>query len=135
MLESFNPIHWILIGYVLGFSSLAIILTLALNRKPKASLPLESECPDEVEPAAGFDMRQCRPGDRLLTAHGEIVTYTGPSGRILRDEYPHLIRYPDGSEGSRTDDGHVYANKRESEDEDIVGFAPERGIPVEEVKP
>jgi hypothetical protein len=65
------------------------------------------------------DLRTCKPGDKLLTVHGNILTYVGPNEHG-GDLYPHLIRYPHGGFGSRTDDGHVYINDRRTEDEDII---------------
>jgi hypothetical protein len=71
-------------------------------------------CPGDPHPCV--DMTTCQPGDRLRTRHGEIVTYVG-----RRDgAYPHEIRYANGSSGTRTDDGHVYAIARLPEyDHDI----------------
>lgn len=51
------------------------------------------------------DLRQCKPGDKLLTQHGTILEYVGPNKKYFREEYPHSVRYPDGATGSRTDNG------------------------------
>lgn len=66
------------------------------------------------------DLRQCKPGDRLLTKHGTILEYVGPNDTQYPTDYPHLIKYPNGSFGSRTDNGQVFVILRLPEDEDIV---------------
>lgn len=64
------------------------------------------------------DLSICKAGDKLLTKHGTILTYVGA---LPEDNYyDHLITYPNGSEGTRTNDGFVYRNIRKPEDEDIV---------------
>jgi hypothetical protein len=64
------------------------------------------------------DLRNCKPGDKLLTVHGTILEYVGP----LPEEhfYDHEVKYPDGSAGTRTHNGQVFRNKRMFEDEDIA---------------
>ena len=62
------------------------------------------------------DLRTCKPGTRLLSKHGMVLTYVGP----IHGPYPHEVRYPDGSRGTRTDDGHAYRLNRKPEDHDIV---------------
>lgn len=74
-----------------------------------------------------FNMKQCKPGDKLISCHGLILTYVGPS---TSDRYPHKVKYPDeiyekNSYGTRTDEGYVFVVNRLPEDHDIVGFAPE----------
>ena len=66
------------------------------------------------------DLRQCKAGDKLLTKHGTILTYVGPNDSPYPTEYPHLIMYPSGGFGSRTDNGQVFVQARRPEDEDIV---------------
>ena len=70
-----------------------------------------------------FDMNRCKPGDKLISEHGTIVTYVE---KISEHTYPHKVKYPDGSEGSRCDDGFVFKNFRMECDENIVGFAKEK---------
>jgi len=66
-------------------------------------------------------MNQCKPGDKLLSFRGTIFTY---GGKTHPYPYPHLVFYPDGHEGTRTDDGQVFSKNKLPEDEDIVSFAP-----------
>ena len=63
------------------------------------------------------DLRKCKPGDKLLSKHGNVLEYVEykPS-----NTYPHFIKYPDGSLGTRLDNGWVFGKKRMEEDEDIV---------------
>lgn len=63
------------------------------------------------------DLRTCKPGDKLRSKHGVILTYVDywPD-----DHFPHEVAYPDGSWGSRTDDGFVFHKNRLPEDHDIV---------------
>jgi hypothetical protein len=68
-----------------------------------------------------IDLRKCVPGQKLRTKHGTILEYLGPSDSL---SYPHLIRYPNGSEGTRCDDGFTYKFKRMDEDEDVVEILP-----------
>ena len=73
-----------------------------------------------------FDMNQCKPGDKLISVHGMILEYVGHDGSC---HYPHIVKYPNGSTGSRCDDGFVFYNKRLPEDENIIGFAPKDATP------
>lgn len=68
-----------------------------------------------------FDMKKCRPGDRLITVHGLLLEYVK---HRPNDIFPHLVEYTDGSkgQGTRTDEGFVFRKKRLPEDEDIVCF-------------
>lgn len=67
---------------------------------------------------APVDLRTCKPGDRLLSRHGMILTYVKP---LPHDAYmEHEVRYPDGSKGTRTNDGFVFRTKRLLEDHDII---------------
>ena len=65
-----------------------------------------------------IDLRDCEPGDKLKSIHGTILTYVGTAERWTN--YDHEVRYPDGSLGTRTHEGHTYRNKRQPEDEDIA---------------
>ena len=68
------------------------------------------------------DLRTCKPGDKLRSTHGMILTYVGP---IPKNDYmDHEVRYPDGSHGTRTHDGFVYRYKRLPEDHDIAEILP-----------
>lgn len=201
-------VHAFIGGFICGFASLAVIITLALRAAGRVELAVENGCPDEVEPmgegapaepvdmpgeappvmasreprpeeiaaartvvkeggcasvhcgdcpylcdgpasgtiennplvveaarawlashgipveeAEGFDMNQCKPGDRLISKHGAVCIYLDKKGPA---KWPHRIRFVDDKlgEGSRTDDGHVFARHRIPEDHDIIGFAP-----------
>ena len=67
-----------------------------------------------------IDLRECKPGDILLSKHGYIFIYVGPN--INNTYYPHEVKYPNGSRGTRTDEGFTYMNPemRLEMDEDIV---------------
>jgi hypothetical protein len=71
-----------------------------------------------------IDLRNCRAGQKLISKHGVILTYVGPTKE--GNYYDHIVKYPDGSLGSRIHDGHVYRNedKRLPEDHDIVEILP-----------
>ena len=73
-----------------------------------------------------FDMNQCKSGDKLISCHGWIFTYVGIDERFA--PYRHMVKYSDGSDGSRVDDGSVYINNKLPTDHDIVGFAPDSVI-------
>ena len=64
-----------------------------------------------------IDLNTCKEGDRLLSCHGEILTYVG---KTREEPFPHEIRYADGSAGSRSDDGQTYLNNKLPTDHDIV---------------
>jgi hypothetical protein len=66
------------------------------------------------------DLRKCKPGDKLKSSHGLILTYVGPLP--AGSYYDHDVRYPDGSAGTRMNDGFVFRNesKRLPADHDIV---------------
>ena len=71
----------------------------------------------------GIDLRNCKPGDKLLSKHGLLLEYVGP---LLEEDYfDHAVKYPNispyfGSSGTRTHDGFVFRKKRLEEDHDIV---------------
>jgi len=66
------------------------------------------------------DLNTCKPGDKLLSSQGEILTYIQrlPEGNY----YDHEVEYASGSRGTRINDGHVFRNesKRLPIDHDIV---------------
>ena len=69
------------------------------------------------------DLRDCKPGDKLLSKHGLMLTYV----RALPEEnyMDHEVRYPNispyfGGTGTRTHDGFVMRRKRLPEDHDVV---------------
>ena len=70
------------------------------------------------------DLRECKTGDRLVSKHGVVLEYVSP----LEDEndYDHLVKYPNGSGGTRIHSGHVFRNPgiRLFEDHDIVQVIP-----------
>jgi len=67
-----------------------------------------------------IDLNNCKPGDKLLSVHGMVLTYIRklPEGSY----YDHEVEYPNGSRGTRINDGHVYRNvdKRLPIDHDII---------------
>lgn len=66
-----------------------------------------------------IDLSKCKKGQKLLSSHGEILTYIEPCPE--QDYYDHLVRYANGSKGTRTNDGFVFRNKRDPKtDHDIV---------------
>jgi hypothetical protein len=78
---------------------------------------------------APIDLRTCRPGQKLRSKHGLILTYVGPTPD--GNYYDHVVKYPDDGYGgdclgTRIHDGHVYRNpdKRLPEDHDIVEILP-----------
>ena len=64
------------------------------------------------------DLRDCKPGDKLLSKHGLILTYVGPLPE--GNYYDHEVRYPDGSYGNRIHNGVVSRNRPLDTDHDIV---------------
>jgi hypothetical protein len=72
------------------------------------------------------DLRKCVTGQKLLSKHGWILTYVKPLDP-KKDYYDHEVRYPDGSPGTRTNDGFVFKNKKSRlpEDHDIVEILDE----------
>lgn len=71
-----------------------------------------------------IDLSKCVPGQKLRSKHGWILTYVKPLE--AGNYYDHEIRYPDGSGGTRINDGHVYRKpeKRLEADHDIVEILP-----------
>ena len=67
------------------------------------------------------DLSTCKPGDKLLSKHGIVLTYVRPTPEGY---YDHEVTYPDGSRGTRMNDGRVYKHKSLPEDHDIVEILP-----------
>jgi hypothetical protein len=70
-----------------------------------------------------IDLRTCQPGQKLRSKHGLILTYV----KQTDDEFhPHDVEYPNGSWGSRTNEGFTFSNPacRVPEDHDIVEILP-----------
>ena len=67
-----------------------------------------------------IDLNTCKEGDLLISHYGLVLTYV----RKRNDDkpYPHLVRYPDGSHGTRCDNGKTYINRSLPEDHDIVSI-------------
>jgi hypothetical protein len=55
-----------------------------------------------------IDLRNAKPGDILLSKHGQFLIYVTP---LTNDFYDHEVQYLNGSRGSRTHSGHVYKNR------------------------
>lgn len=75
-----------------------------------------------------INLNNCKSGDKLLSKHGEILTYIEKSTDPRDERFPHIVRYSDGSRGSRTDDGFVYSRpeSRLDSDHDIVEIIKEK---------
>ena len=70
-----------------------------------------------------IDLRTCKPGDKLLTKHGSVLTYVCyDSDNPNVKDWPHIIRYPNGARGTRTHEGFCFKNidKRLPSDEDVI---------------
>ena len=65
------------------------------------------------------DLRQCKPGDKLLTKNGTIIEYVVRL-QYGNPSYPHLLQYQCGTYGKRTDDGKVFASSESVAEGDIV---------------
>jgi hypothetical protein len=68
-----------------------------------------------------IDLRKCEIGQKLLLRNYEIATYLGTSEF---SDYPHRIRYPNGGEGTRCDDGSTYRFRKLPDDPDVVEIYP-----------
>ena len=68
-----------------------------------------------------IDLRNCKKGDKLLTKHSTILEYVEALDPEIH-YYSHRIKYPNGSDGTRVDSGHVFKNpeSRLDSDEDVV---------------
>ena len=75
------------------------------------------------------DLRECQFGDFLISRHGAVLCYMGPTKET--DYMDHVVEYiyiPRGSRlnpqsmgsGTRTHDGYVFRKNRLEEDHDIV---------------
>ena len=83
---------------------------------------------------SSIDLRTCKPGDKLKSKHGLILTYVRPTTPEdgSRAYYDHIVKYPDQppfgpkSEGTRTHDGFTFRNpaSRLESDHDIVEIIP-----------
>jgi hypothetical protein len=78
------------------------------------------------------DLRTCKPGDILISAHGAVLVYEGLDA-VPGNFYPHLVKFIQctgnmfvGTGGSRTNDGYTWQREdlREEEDHDIVLIIP-----------
>lgn len=67
---------------------------------------------------ASVDLSKCSEGDILISKHGLELTYLRPEQK--GSYYDHRVRYEDGSEGTRTNDGYVFKRNRLPGDHDIV---------------
>ncbi len=73
------------------------------------------------------DLRECKKGDELVTAHGIVMLYVEATPSYYY--YDHFVKYKDDpySSGSRTHDGHVFRESRRFDDEDIVFHSKSKG--------
>ena len=62
------------------------------------------------------DLRDCKPGDILITRNGRTAEYVGPSDGY----YDHEIKFEKDSYGTRTHDGYVFRKNRRDDDDDII---------------
>ena len=66
-----------------------------------------------------IDLSTCKKGQKLLSSHGQILTYVGPLHET--NYYDHAVTCADGSRGTRTNEGFVFRNNRRPKtDHDIV---------------
>ena len=75
------------------------------------------------------DLRDCKPGDILVTRSGKTAEYVGPS----EGYYDHEIKFEKNSYGTRTHDGYVFRNNRRDDDEDIIQVLKEHKKTITEV--
>jgi len=68
-----------------------------------------------------INLNTCTAGDKLLSVHDTVLVYIRKNDGA---SYPHEVMYPDGSFGSRTDDGKVFNTNRKATDHDIVAVLP-----------
>ena len=74
------------------------------------------------------DLRNCKPGDILVTRSGKTAEYVGPS----EGHYDHEIKFEKDSYGTRTHDGYVFRKNRRDDDEDIIKVMEENKKPINE---
>ena len=67
------------------------------------------------------DLRNCKEGDKLISKHGETLTYVE---HRPEEYFPHRVEYANGSGGLRTDEGWVGKNIRHEADHEIVKVIP-----------
>lgn len=65
-----------------------------------------------------IDLSKCKPGDILVSKHGLKLEYVEPLP--VNDYFDHKVKYPDGSFGTRINNGMTYKNFPLPEDHDIV---------------
>lgn len=84
---------------------------------PRLIMKLEKK---RMTEATGVDLSTCEEGDILVSKHGLELTYV--SALPKEEYYDHLVKYPNGSFGTRLHDGHTYKNpdRRLETDHDIV---------------
>lgn len=75
------------------------------------------------------DLRNCKPGDILVTRSGKTAEYVGPS----EGHYDHEIKFEKDSYGTRTHDGYVFRKNRRDDDDDIIKVMEENKKPITEV--
>ena len=75
------------------------------------------------------DLRDCKPGDILVTRSGKTAEYVGPS----EGHYDHEIKFEKNSYGTRTHDGYVFRKNRRDDDEDIIKVLGENKKSIKEV--
>ena len=82
-----------------------------MNKQPK-----HANTPKDI-----VDLSKAVKGQKLISCHGEILTF---EGYCDRESFPYNVRYSDGSMGSRTKDGFTTDNLRLACDHDIVYIVP-----------
>ena len=75
------------------------------------------------------DLRDCKPGDILVTRSGKTAEYVGPS----EGHYDHEIKFEKNSYGTRTHDGYVFRKNRRDDDDDIIKVLGENKKSIKEV--
>ena len=68
-----------------------------------------------------IDLRDCKKGDILLSSQGLEMEYVSKTPYKYLTYLDHVVKYPDGSYGTRTNDGFVFKHNRNPEiDHDII---------------
>ena len=72
-----------------------------------------------------IDLSKCVLGQKLRSTQGEILTYVRALNPA-KDYYDHEVKYPDGTLGTRINDGHEYRkfDKRRPDDHNIIEILP-----------
>lgn len=91
----------------------------------KSSSSSESEVISEVLSSQSvaekqFCMSDCKVGDVLISSQGVSLIYKGRKDDEL---FPHVIMYPNGAYGDRTEDGFMRVDDRRSTDCNVLGLA------------